>query len=70
MTSCWCTTAMPSSWPDPSLRISRENQIKQQIANRRVMYARAAYDITDALIVRMNTAFGAAPPAPPSTRTP
>lgn len=41
------------------LKISREDQIKQQIASRRIMYSNPSVDITEALIIRMNNAFDA-----------
>lgn len=44
---------------NPNLRISRANQIRQQIAEKRIMYANDAVDITDGLILRMNNAFNA-----------
>ncbi len=36
------------------LRVSLENQVKQQITSRRIIYANPAVDITKDLIVRMN----------------
>lgn len=44
-------------------RMSREAQVRQQIAARRVLYSAPAVDITDHLIVRMNNAFNAGPQA-------
>lgn len=41
------------------LNITREVQIKQQIASRRIMYSNPAVDITEALIIRMNNAYNA-----------
>ena len=42
---------------DPDARISREAQIMQQVAERRLLYANDQIDITDDLIERMNNAF-------------
>lgn len=41
---------------NPNARVSREVQILQQIATRRIMYANPVIDITQDLIVRMNNA--------------
>ena len=41
------------------LRVSLENQVKQQITSRRVIHANPAIDITKDLIVRMNNAHDA-----------
>lgn len=41
---------------NPNARVSREVQILQQIASRRIMYASPSIDITQSLILRMNNA--------------
>lgn len=43
----------------PDARVSRESQIRQQIAGRRMLFASPAIDITDDLIERMNNAYKA-----------
>lgn len=44
---------------NPNVRVSRADQIKQWISNRRIIYARPSVDITQDLIVRMNNAHNA-----------
>jgi Skp family chaperone for outer membrane proteins len=46
-------------------RVSRESQILQQIADRRLLYANPGLDITDELITRMNNEWKAAGGAKP-----
>ena len=41
---------------NPELRIPRATQVEEQIAQRRVIFASASVDITEALILRMNNA--------------
>jgi Skp family chaperone for outer membrane proteins len=44
-------------------RVSREAQVRQQIAARRVLYTAPSVDVTEQLIVRMNNEFKAGPVA-------
>jgi Skp family chaperone for outer membrane proteins len=44
---------------NPALQASRENQIRQQMSARRLLYLNPEVDITDELIERMNNAFSA-----------
>jgi Skp family chaperone for outer membrane proteins len=44
-------------------RVSREAQVRQQIAARRVLYTAPTVDVTEQLIVRMNNEFKAGPVA-------
>ncbi len=44
-------------------RLSREAQVRQQIAARRVLYSAPVVDVTDQLIIRMNNEFKAGPVA-------
>jgi hypothetical protein len=43
------------------IEMSQEQQVLQQIMNRRLLYAAKATDITDQLIVRMNNARAVTP---------
>jgi len=44
---------------NPESRMSREDQIRQQIIGRRMLYGTETIDLTEELIVRMNNAFRA-----------
>jgi len=54
--------------PNREVKQPQEAQVLQQLGNRRMLYANAAHDLTDKLIVRMNNAraAGSAAPAPAS----
>lgn len=47
---------------NPEARISREEQVRQQIIGRRMLYGTETIDLTEPLIVRMNNAFRAGQP--------
>jgi Skp family chaperone for outer membrane proteins len=57
----------------PDNRVTRESQVMQQIAGRRMLHVNPALDITDELITRMNNAHkaaGGAQAAPPAGNQP
>lgn len=43
----------------PGVQVSRQDQIREQIANKRVLYRSLSIDISDDLIVRMNNEYAA-----------
>jgi hypothetical protein len=47
---------------NPEAKVSREAQVRQQIAGRRFLYAQRTLDVTDDLIARMNNAYNAGAP--------